>query len=295
MAGPARLLAALVMEMAKQAAAPRPGAAGQARPRCRTKLGWSEALSRGKTTAPWPAAVRGAYRCWRQPAPGASAHRADRHQPSALLPRRPGAPAPGRVRRALRPAAPESRVPGMARIQVARDQSTRVRHLIPFSPQMGFRGHANQLLTCTDEAVSQFLCSANMYVICSFLALTTALYPHVRQSHFTSGGHRYARLVESRNRRPAPPAHGSHPRTHRQSAAGSLTPCWAVCCAPRGTAGDGDAPQVRFESALALGDVWALMPCGTSWVRWACRRLSPSPLHQPGRARHSRDGLQPVV
>ena len=76
----------------------------------------------------------------------------------------------------------------------------------------------------------------------------------------TSGGHRYARLVESfRN------AVGQ-PRQRTVATLGRIDECGGpfdallagLLRAKGRPATDGDAPQLRFESALALGDVWAL-------------------------------------
>lgn len=76
----------------------------------------------------------------------------------------------------------------------------------------------------------------------------------------TSGGHRYARLVESfRN------ADGQ-PRQRTVATLGRIDECGGqldtllggLLRAKGRPATNGDAPQLRFESALALGDVWAL-------------------------------------
>ncbi|TXH29266.1 MAG: IS1634 family transposase [Burkholderiaceae bacterium] len=76
----------------------------------------------------------------------------------------------------------------------------------------------------------------------------------------TSGGQRYARLVESfRNE------HGQ-PRQRTIATLGRIDECGGPLDAllagllrtKRHAVSDGDAPQLRFESALALGDVWAL-------------------------------------
>lgn len=76
----------------------------------------------------------------------------------------------------------------------------------------------------------------------------------------TSGGHRYARLVESfRNE-------DGQPRQRTVATLGRIDECGGQLDALLGgllrakgrPASDGDAPQLRFESALALGDVWAL-------------------------------------
>jgi len=76
----------------------------------------------------------------------------------------------------------------------------------------------------------------------------------------TSGGQRYARLVESfRNE------HGQ-PRQRTIATLGRIDECGGPLDAllagllrtKRRAVSDGDAPQLRFESALALGDVWAL-------------------------------------
>ena len=74
----------------------------------------------------------------------------------------------------------------------------------------------------------------------------------------TSGGHRYARLVESfRNEE-------GQPRQRTVATLGRVDECGGQLDAllgglqrAKGQA-SGDAPQLRFESALALGDVWAL-------------------------------------
>lgn len=76
----------------------------------------------------------------------------------------------------------------------------------------------------------------------------------------TSGGHRYARLVESfRNE-------DGQPRQRTVATLGRIDECGGQLDALLGgllrakgrPANSADAPQLRFESALALGDVWAL-------------------------------------
>ena len=74
----------------------------------------------------------------------------------------------------------------------------------------------------------------------------------------SSGGHRYARLVESfRNEE-------GQPRQRTVATLGRVDECGGQLDALLGALQrakgqvSGDAPQLRFESALALGDVWAL-------------------------------------
>lgn len=76
----------------------------------------------------------------------------------------------------------------------------------------------------------------------------------------TSGGHRYARLVESfRNEEGQPRQRTVATLGRIDERGGQLDALLGGLLRAKGrAAGDGDAPQVRFESALALGDVWAL-------------------------------------
>ena len=76
----------------------------------------------------------------------------------------------------------------------------------------------------------------------------------------TSGGHRYARLVESFRNEDGQPRQRTVATLGRiDERGGQLDALLGGLLRAKGrTAGDGDAPQVRFESALALGDVWAL-------------------------------------
>ena len=76
----------------------------------------------------------------------------------------------------------------------------------------------------------------------------------------TSGGHRYARLVESFRNEDGQPRQRTVATLGRiDERGGQLDALLGGLLRAKGRqAGDGDAPQVRFESALALGDVWAL-------------------------------------
>jgi len=76
----------------------------------------------------------------------------------------------------------------------------------------------------------------------------------------TSGGHRYARLVESFRNADGQPRQRTVATLGRiDERGGQLDTLLAGLLRAKGrAAADGDAPQLRFESALALGDVWAL-------------------------------------
>lgn len=76
----------------------------------------------------------------------------------------------------------------------------------------------------------------------------------------TSGGHRYARLVESFRNADGQPRQRTVATLGRiDECGGQLDTLLAGLLRVKGRApADGDAPQLRFESALALGDVWAL-------------------------------------
>ena len=76
----------------------------------------------------------------------------------------------------------------------------------------------------------------------------------------TSGGHRYARLVESFRNADGQPRQRTVATLGRiDERGGQLDTLLAGLLRAKGRpATDGDAPQLRFESALALGDVWAL-------------------------------------
>ena len=76
----------------------------------------------------------------------------------------------------------------------------------------------------------------------------------------TSGGHRYARLVESFRNEDGQPRQRTVATLGRiDECGGQLDALLAGLLRAKGRpASDGDAPQLRFESALALGDVWAL-------------------------------------
>ena len=76
----------------------------------------------------------------------------------------------------------------------------------------------------------------------------------------TSGGQRYARLVESFRNESGQPRQRTVATLGRiDERGGQLDALLAGLLRTKGRAvSDGDAPQLRFESALALGDVWAL-------------------------------------
>ncbi len=76
----------------------------------------------------------------------------------------------------------------------------------------------------------------------------------------TSGGHRYARLVESFRNEDGQPRQRTVATLGRiDECGGPLDALLAGLLRAKGRpAADSDAPQLRFESALALGDVWAL-------------------------------------
>ena len=76
----------------------------------------------------------------------------------------------------------------------------------------------------------------------------------------SSGGHRYVRLVESfRNENGQPRQRTIATLGRLDEPGGQLDTLLSSLLRVKGRpAGNGDAPQVRFESALALGDVWAL-------------------------------------
>ena len=76
----------------------------------------------------------------------------------------------------------------------------------------------------------------------------------------TSGGQRYARLVESfRNEHGQPRQRTVATLGRIDERGGQLDALLAgLLRTKRRAVSDGDAPQLRFESALALGDVWAL-------------------------------------
>lgn len=76
----------------------------------------------------------------------------------------------------------------------------------------------------------------------------------------SSGGHRYVRLVESFRNEDGQPRQRTLATLGRLDEAGGPldTLLDGLLRAKGRPAGDGAAPQVRFESALALGDVWAL-------------------------------------
>ena len=76
----------------------------------------------------------------------------------------------------------------------------------------------------------------------------------------TSGGHRYARLVESFRNEDGQPRQRTIATLGRiDECGGQLDALLAGLLRAKGrAAADGDTPQLRFESALALGDVWAL-------------------------------------
>ena len=75
-----------------------------------------------------------------------------------------------------------------------------------------------------------------------------------------SGGHRYARLVESfRNEQGQPRQRTVAMLGRLDEDGGPLDALLNALLRAKGRpVGGGDSPQVRFESALALGDVWAL-------------------------------------
>jgi len=75
-----------------------------------------------------------------------------------------------------------------------------------------------------------------------------------------SGGHRYVRLVESFRNEDGQPRQRTVATLGRlDEPGGPLDALLSGLLRAKGRpAGDVDAPQVRFESALALGDVWAL-------------------------------------
>lgn len=76
----------------------------------------------------------------------------------------------------------------------------------------------------------------------------------------SSGGHRYVRLVESFRNEDGQPRQRTLATLGRlDEQGGSLDALLNSLLRAKGRPhGSGDAPQVRFESALALGDVWAL-------------------------------------
>jgi transposase len=76
----------------------------------------------------------------------------------------------------------------------------------------------------------------------------------------SSGGHRYVRLVESFRNEDGQPRQRTLATLGRlDEQGGSLDALLKGLLRAKGLPnGSGDAPQVRFESALALGDVWAL-------------------------------------
>jgi hypothetical protein len=76
----------------------------------------------------------------------------------------------------------------------------------------------------------------------------------------SSGGHRYVRLVESfRNEQGQPRQRTVAMLGRLDEEGGPLDALLNGLLRAKGRPVDGvDAPQVRFESALALGDVWAL-------------------------------------
>ena len=76
----------------------------------------------------------------------------------------------------------------------------------------------------------------------------------------TSGGHRYVRLVESfRNEHGQPRQRTVATLGRLDEPGGQLDALMGRLLSATGrVAGDGSPPQVRFESALALGDVWVL-------------------------------------
>lgn len=76
----------------------------------------------------------------------------------------------------------------------------------------------------------------------------------------SSGGHRYVRLVESfRNEHGQPRQRTVATLGRLDEQGGPLDALLSGLLRAKGSApGEGDAPLVRFESASALGDVWAL-------------------------------------
>lgn len=76
----------------------------------------------------------------------------------------------------------------------------------------------------------------------------------------TSGGHRYARLVQAFRNEDGQPRQRTVATLGRiDECGGQLDALLAGLLRAKGRpAADGDASQLRFESALALGDVWAL-------------------------------------
>ena len=76
----------------------------------------------------------------------------------------------------------------------------------------------------------------------------------------SSGGHRYVRLVESFRNEDGQPRQRTVATLGRlDEQGGALDALLSGLLRAKGRpVGDGSAPQVRFESALALGDVWAL-------------------------------------
>ncbi|CQR29246.1 transposase (fragment) [Thiomonas arsenitoxydans] len=72
----------------------------------------------------------------------------------------------------------------------------------------------------------------------------------------SSGGHRYVRLVESFRNADGQPRQRTNATLGRLDEQGG--PLDALLRAKGRPSGDSDPSQVRFESALALGDVWAL-------------------------------------
>ena len=76
----------------------------------------------------------------------------------------------------------------------------------------------------------------------------------------SSGGHRYVRLVESFRNEDGQPRQRTVATLGRLDESGGPLDALlnALLRAKGRPAGDGDPSQVRFESALALGDVWAL-------------------------------------
>ena len=76
----------------------------------------------------------------------------------------------------------------------------------------------------------------------------------------SSGGHRYVRLVESFRNEDGQPRQRTVATLGRlDEAGGPLDALLGALLRAKGRpVGDGDPSQVRFESALALGDVWTL-------------------------------------
>ena len=74
----------------------------------------------------------------------------------------------------------------------------------------------------------------------------------------TSGGHRYARLVESFRNEDGQPRQRTVATLGRiDENGGQLDALLGGLLRAKGRpSSDADVPQVRFESALALGDVW---------------------------------------